>query len=190
VLRIDVTPQQKIDCRLGCAHFHNDDPRREVWTGKWPSEDRAIAALPHPLDRRRHRTDLVDQIADRSISKRVVQPDDIAPHFNSCARMRQRQRRPCVRHQSFIGVGASASFGLVEGGSSGVVSFDPEAGTSSAALTSTGAMASVNAFAGSIGADPDAGATFGAATFNLAASPASSGGRGRGNGGDDTVRWC
>jgi hypothetical protein len=104
--------------------------------------------------------------------------------------MRQRLRRLCVRHQSFIGLGASASFGLVEGGCSGVVSFDPEAGTSSAALTSTGAMASVNAFAGSIGADPDAGATFGAATFNLAASPTSSGGRGRGNGGDETVRWC
>jgi len=90
--------------------------------------------------------------------------------------------------QSFIGVGSSASFGLVEVGTSGAVSFDPEAGTSSAALTSTGAMASVNAFAGSIGADPDAGATFGAATFNLAASPTSSGGRGRGNGGDETVR--
>jgi hypothetical protein len=103
--------------------------------------------------------------------------------------MRQRLRRLCVRHQSFIGVGASASFGLVEGGCSGVVSFDPGAGTSSAALTSTGAMASVNAFAGSIGADPDAGA-IGAATFNLAASPTSSGGRGRGNGGDETVRWC
>jgi hypothetical protein len=100
--------------------------------------------------------------------------------------MRQRLRRPCVPHQSFIGVGASASFGLVEGGSSGVVSFDAEAGTSSAALTSTGATPS----AGSIGADPDAGATFRAATFDLAASPASSGGRGRGNGGDETVRWC
>jgi hypothetical protein len=23
---------------LGCAHFHADDPRREVWTGKWPGE--------------------------------------------------------------------------------------------------------------------------------------------------------
>jgi len=31
--------------RLGCAHFHNDDPRREVWTGKY----RAITALPHHL---------------------------------------------------------------------------------------------------------------------------------------------
>jgi hypothetical protein len=123
----------------------------------------------------------------------LFQPADIAPHFNSCARMRQRERRPCVRHQSFIGVGASASFGLVDGGSSGAASFDPEAGTSSAAgtsLTSTGAMASVNAFAGSIGADPDAGATSGAATFNLAASPTSSGGRGRGHGGDETVRRC
>jgi hypothetical protein len=24
---------------LGCAHFHADDPRREVWNGKWPGED-------------------------------------------------------------------------------------------------------------------------------------------------------
>ena len=24
---------------LGCAHFHGDDPRREVWNGKWPGED-------------------------------------------------------------------------------------------------------------------------------------------------------
>jgi hypothetical protein len=24
---------------LGCAHFHGDDPRREVWTGKWPGEE-------------------------------------------------------------------------------------------------------------------------------------------------------
>jgi hypothetical protein len=24
---------------LGCAHFHSDDPRRQVWTGKWPGEE-------------------------------------------------------------------------------------------------------------------------------------------------------
>ncbi len=24
---------------LGCAHFHIDDPRRQVWTGKWPGEE-------------------------------------------------------------------------------------------------------------------------------------------------------
>ena len=24
---------------LGCAHFHADDPRRQVWTGKWPGEE-------------------------------------------------------------------------------------------------------------------------------------------------------
>ncbi len=24
---------------LGCAHFHADDRRRQVWTGRWPSEE-------------------------------------------------------------------------------------------------------------------------------------------------------
>ena len=24
---------------LGCAHFYADDPRRHVWTGKWPGEE-------------------------------------------------------------------------------------------------------------------------------------------------------
>jgi hypothetical protein len=24
---------------LGCAHFHPDDPRRGMWTGKWPGVD-------------------------------------------------------------------------------------------------------------------------------------------------------
>jgi hypothetical protein len=32
-VRVTVTPS------LGCAHFHNDDPRGEVWTGQWPGED-------------------------------------------------------------------------------------------------------------------------------------------------------
>jgi len=98
-----------------------------------------------------------------------------------------------VRHQSFMGTGASASLGLADGENSGAPSFDPEAGASSAAGTSwasTGAMASVNAFAGSIGADSDAGATSDAGSFNLVASRGSSAGRGRGNGGDEAVRWC
>ena len=25
--------------KVGCAHFHGDDPRREVWNGKWPGEE-------------------------------------------------------------------------------------------------------------------------------------------------------
>jgi predicted RNA-binding Zn-ribbon protein involved in translation (DUF1610 family) len=24
---------------IGCAHFHADDPRRQVWTGKWPGQE-------------------------------------------------------------------------------------------------------------------------------------------------------
>jgi hypothetical protein len=24
---------------LGCAHFHGDDPRRDMWNGKWPGEE-------------------------------------------------------------------------------------------------------------------------------------------------------
>jgi hypothetical protein len=29
---------RKVDA-LGCAHFHGDNPRRQVWTGKWPGEE-------------------------------------------------------------------------------------------------------------------------------------------------------
>jgi hypothetical protein len=44
-LQLNVAMSDTVTPRLGCAHFHNDDPRREVWTGKY----RAITALPHHL---------------------------------------------------------------------------------------------------------------------------------------------
>jgi hypothetical protein len=88
---------------------------------------------------------------------------------------------------SFVSTGAVTSAGglaeLIAADSAGVLLasglwLDMGAGPpSGASLASTGMGAS------------DAGATSGAALFNSTDSRGSSGGRGRGNGGDDTVRW-
>jgi hypothetical protein len=61
---------------------------------------------------------------------------------------------------------------------------DMGAGPSSGAL-----LASTDVGAVGCPFDSDAGATSGEALFNSTDSRGSSGGRGRGNGGDDTVRW-
>ena len=84
----------------------------------------------------------------------------------------------CVRrHQSFIGTGAAASFGLADaaGGSSGVALFDPETGASSAgaSFASTGAATSAGALAESVGAD-SAGVLFASGVWlDMAAGPPS-----------------
>jgi hypothetical protein len=38
-LQLNVVTSDTVTPSLGCAHFHNDDPRGEVWTGQWPGED-------------------------------------------------------------------------------------------------------------------------------------------------------